>query len=82
PDCDGQFSSHRLRSDAADGLSSMRVGITGANGYVGTILRAAFAEEGHEVIAFARSNRVTSESAAAMVGVAERRPYELKRPPS
>lgn len=60
----------------------MRVGITGANGYVGTILRAAFAEEGHEVIAFARSNRVTSDSAAAMVGVAEWRPYEIKRPPS
>lgn len=58
----------------------MRVGITGANGYVGTILRAAFAEEGHEVIAFARPNRVTSESAAAMVG--EWRPYEIERPPS
>ncbi|TPI55781.1 NAD(P)-dependent oxidoreductase [Mesorhizobium sp. B3-1-3] len=57
----------------------MRVGITGANGYIGTILRAAFAEEGHEVIGFARSNRVTSESAA---GVAEWRPYEIRRPPS
>jgi nucleoside-diphosphate-sugar epimerase len=60
----------------------MRVGITGATGYVGTILRAAFAEEGHEVIAFARPNRMTSESAAAMVGVAESRPYEIKHPPS
>jgi nucleoside-diphosphate-sugar epimerase len=60
----------------------MRVGITGANGYVGTILRAAFADEGHEVIAFARPNRVTSESAAATAGVAEWRPYEIKRPPS
>ncbi|UCI25725.1 NAD-dependent epimerase/dehydratase family protein [Mesorhizobium sp. B2-8-5] len=57
----------------------MRVGITGANGYVGTILRAAFTEEGHEVIGFARSNRVTSESAA---GVAEWRPYEIRHPPS
>ena len=60
----------------------MRIGITGANGYVGTILRAAFAKEGHDVIAFARPHRVTSESAAAMVGVAECRPYEIKRPPS
>jgi nucleoside-diphosphate-sugar epimerase len=58
----------------------MRVGITGANGYVGTILRAAFAKEGHEVIAFTRPNRVTSQSAAAMVGLAECRPYEIKRP--
>jgi nucleoside-diphosphate-sugar epimerase len=58
----------------------MRVGITGANGYVGTILRAAFAEQGHEVIAFARPNRVTSEAAAARVGVAEWRPYEIERP--
>ncbi|RUX23264.1 NAD(P)-dependent oxidoreductase [Mesorhizobium sp. M2A.F.Ca.ET.037.01.1.1] len=57
----------------------MRVGITGANGYVGTILRAAFAEQGHKVIAFARPNRVASESAAS---VAEWRPYEIKRPPS
>jgi nucleoside-diphosphate-sugar epimerase len=57
----------------------MRVGITGANGYVGTILRAAFAEQGHEVIAFARPNRVASESAA---NVAEWRPYQIKRPPS
>ncbi|MGX5800340.1 NAD-dependent epimerase/dehydratase family protein [Bradyrhizobium sp. Arg314] len=57
----------------------MRVGITGANGYVGTILRAAFAEARHEVIAFARSNRMTSEAAD---GVAEWRPYEIKRPPS
>ncbi|MDX8493038.1 NAD(P)-dependent oxidoreductase [Mesorhizobium sp. VK22B] len=57
----------------------MRVGITGANGYVGTILRAAFAEKGHEVIAFARSNRMTSESA---LGGAEWRPFEIKRPPS
>jgi len=53
----------------------MRIGITGANGYVGTILRAAFAEQGHEVIAFVRS-------AAAMVGVVECRPYEIERPPS
>ncbi|MER9443635.1 NAD(P)-dependent oxidoreductase [Mesorhizobium sp. M0340] len=60
----------------------MRVGITGANGYVGTILRAAFAEQGHEVIAFARSNCLTFGSAAATVGVAEWRPYEIKRPPS
>ena len=59
----------------------MRVGITGANGYVGTILRAAFAEEAHEVIAFVRPNRV-SKSAAAMVGVTECRPYEITRPPS
>jgi len=60
----------------------MRVGITGANGYVGAILRSAFAEEGHEVIAFTRPKRVASESAAAMVGVTEWRPYEIKRPPS
>jgi len=60
----------------------MRIGITGANGYVGTILRAAFAKQGHEVIAFARPKPVTSEFAAAMVGVAECRPYEIKRPPS
>jgi len=60
----------------------MRVGITGANGYVGAILRAAFAEKGHEVIAFARPKRVASESAAAMVNVAEWRPFEIKRPPS
>jgi nucleoside-diphosphate-sugar epimerase len=60
----------------------MRVGITGATGYVGSILRAAFAEEGHEVIAFVRSNRMTPESAIAMVGVAESRPYEIKHPPS
>jgi nucleoside-diphosphate-sugar epimerase len=60
----------------------MRVGITGANGYVGTILRGAFAAEGHEVIAFVRPNRVRSEAAAAMVDVAEWRPYEIERPPS
>lgn len=59
----------------------MRVGITGANGYVGTILRAAFAAEGHEVIAFVRQNRVRSE-AAAMADVSEWRPYEIGRPPS
>jgi len=60
----------------------MRVGITGANGYVGTILRGAFSDHGHDVIAFARPNRVASESAAAMLGVAECRPYEIKHPPS
>jgi len=60
----------------------MRVGITGANGYVGTILRTAFAKEGHEVIALTRPNRVISQSAAAMVGVAQCRAYEIKRPPS
>ncbi|MER8527672.1 MULTISPECIES: NAD(P)-dependent oxidoreductase [unclassified Mesorhizobium] len=60
----------------------MRVGITGATGYVGSILRATFAQQGHEVIAFARPNRATSASAAAMAGVAEWRPYEIKRPPS
>jgi len=60
----------------------MRVGITGANGYVGTILRAAFAEQGHEVIAFARPNRVSAEAPVGLVGVAEWRPYEIGRPPS
>jgi nucleoside-diphosphate-sugar epimerase len=51
----------------------MRVGITGANGYVGTVLRAAFAEAGHQVIAFTRPNRVASTAT---------RPYEIKHPPS
>jgi len=60
----------------------MRIGITGANGYVGTILCAAFADQGHEVVAFARPKPVTSEFAATMVGAAECRPYEIKRPPS
>ncbi len=60
----------------------MRVGITGANGYVGTILRVAFAEKGHEVIAFVRPNRISPDLAAEVVGVAEWRSYEMKRPPS
>jgi nucleoside-diphosphate-sugar epimerase len=63
-------------------VSVMRVGITGANGYVGTILRAAFADQGHEVIAFVRPNRVRSEAAVAAVGVSEWRPHEIARPPS
>jgi nucleoside-diphosphate-sugar epimerase len=60
----------------------MRVGITGASGYVGSVLGAAFASEGHEIVAFARSNPATHKSSPAMARVAEWRPYTIEHPPS
>jgi nucleoside-diphosphate-sugar epimerase len=50
--------------------TALRVGVTGAQGYVGSAVAAAFAQAGHHVVAFARRPN----------GVYEHRKYELTAP--
>ena len=56
-------------------MSDRAVAITGANGYVGSTLRAAFADSGYRVITLQRS-------APATGGVSEHVPYSLEDGPA
>jgi nucleoside-diphosphate-sugar epimerase len=55
----------------------VRIGVTGANGYVGTVVRQRLAADGHEAVAFARS-AVPGDDVADPSAV---RPFDLRRPP-